>query len=263
MTDADGREHELGTKLVVGADGRGSKVAELARVPGRVRPHGRFFYFAYWRGWKPVTTDIHVWLRDPDGSALFPNEDGLAVLVVGKTHADLPRFRSDLEGEYMRALADLPDGPDLSEAERVSKIIGKLDMPNVIRPAARPGIAFVGDAALATDPLFGVGCGFAFQSAEWLADETSAALCGDGDLDRALKRYARVFARRLGMHHFVIADYASGRSAYPWEQLAFRAAANDDVVARRLGEVVARLRQPLALFDPLLLPRMLRAGSRR
>ena len=48
-------------------------------------------------------------------------------------------------------------------------------MPNKMRPAARPGLAFVGDAALATDPLFGVGCGWAFQSAEWLVDDTPAA----------------------------------------------------------------------------------------
>jgi len=262
MTDADGNEHQLRAKLVVGADGRGSNVARLARVPGRVRPHGRFFYFAYWRGWKPATTDFRLWLLDPDAGALFPNEDGLAVLVVGRTHAALPKFRADLEGEYMRALAEYPDGLDLSGAERVSKIIGKLDMPNVMRPAARPGIAFVGDAALAADPLFGVGCGFAFQSGEWLVDETSAALLGDGELDRALNRYARVFRRRLGMHHWVMADFASGRQLLPAERFSMRAAANDEAVARRFGEVTARLRQPLALFDPLLLPRMLRAGSR-
>jgi menaquinone-9 beta-reductase len=260
--DAAGLEHEIRARLVVGADGRGSSVAEWARVPGRVRRHGRFFYFAYWRGWKPGTTDMHLWLLDPDGGALFPNEDGLAVLVVARTRPHLPKFRADLEGEYMRGLAEFPDGPDLSEAERVSKIVGKLDMPNVMRPAGRPGIAFVGDAALATDPLWGVGCGFAFQSGEWLVDETSAALLGDGDLGRALERYARVFRRRLGMHHFVIAEYASGRKSFAWERFATRAAANDEVVARRLGEVAGRMRQPLALLDPLLLPRVLRAGGR-
>ena len=78
----------------------------------------------------------------------------------------------------MRHIARLPDGPDLSGAERVSKLIGKIEMPNVMRPAARPGIAFVGDAAVATDPLVGVGITFAFQTAEWLVDATSAALAG-------------------------------------------------------------------------------------
>ena len=75
----------------------------------------------------------------------------------------------------MRYIAALPDAPDLSGATRESKLIGKLDLPNVSRPAARPGLAFVGDAALASDPLWGVGCGWAFQSAEWLVDETADA----------------------------------------------------------------------------------------
>ena len=39
-----------------------------------------------------------------------------------------------------------------------------------MRNPVAPGLALVGDAALATDPLFGVGCGWAFQTAEWLAD---------------------------------------------------------------------------------------------
>ena len=48
-------------RLVVGADGRGSTVARLARVPGRVRAHNRFYYFAYWRGIEPRTTGARLW----------------------------------------------------------------------------------------------------------------------------------------------------------------------------------------------------------
>ena len=56
-------------------------------------------------------------------------------------------------------------------------MIGKIDMTNRVRVPVAPGLALVGDAALATDPLFGVGCGWAFQSAEWLAD-ASRRRCG-------------------------------------------------------------------------------------
>jgi hypothetical protein len=51
--------------------------------------------------------------------------------------------------------APLPDAPDLTAATRESKLVGKLELPNVFRPAARPGIAFIGDAALAADPVWG------------------------------------------------------------------------------------------------------------
>ena len=55
-------------------------------------------------------------------------------------------------------------------------MLGKLDLPNERRPATGDGVALVGDAALAADPLWGVGCGWAFQSGEWLAEEVGPAL---------------------------------------------------------------------------------------
>jgi flavin-dependent dehydrogenase len=250
VEDRNHRTLTIRSRLLVGADGRDSPVARLAGVRGRVRPHNRFFYFAYWRGVKPATNSIRIWLLDPEGGALFPNEDDLTVLVAGYHRSRLAEVRADLEGSYMRMLASLPEGPDLSSAERVSKLTGKLEMPNVMRPAARPGIAFVGDAALATDPLFGVGIAFAFQSAEWLVDETSGALGGGQELDDALRRYSRKFAWRLGPHHFVIADYSIGRKLRLLERLMFRAATVDPVVERAVGEVLTRESLPFRLLDP-------------
>lgn len=245
-----GKTRAVRARLVVGADGRDSTIARLARIPGRVRSHNRFFYFAYWRGVEPVGTCARGWLLDPDAAALFPNEDGLTVLVAGPHRSRLAEFQTDREGAYARMLAGLPDAPDLDGAERVSKLIGKLEMPNVMRPAARPGVAFVGDAALATDPLFGVGCSFAFQSAEWLVDTTSQALLGVADLNAALARYRRRLAWRLGPHHVQIAEYASGRRTTALERATFRAAAVDPVVSRAMGQVIGRLRSPLSLLDP-------------
>jgi 2-polyprenyl-6-methoxyphenol hydroxylase-like FAD-dependent oxidoreductase len=143
----------------------------------------------------------------------------------------------------------------------VSKLIGKLDVPNKMRPAARPGVAFVGDAALATDPLFGVGCGWAFQSAEWLVDETRSALLEHGDLDIALDRYRRAFRRRLGPHHMQIADFSTGRPMRLNERITFRAAAKDPVLAAAVEEFATRRSTVLRLLDPRLVPRLL--GSNR
>ena len=49
---------------------------------------------------------------------------------------------------------------------------------------------------MASDPLWGVGIGWALQSAEWLAEEAGPALGEERALDGALKRYARRHARR-------------------------------------------------------------------
>jgi 2-polyprenyl-6-methoxyphenol hydroxylase-like FAD-dependent oxidoreductase len=250
-------------RLVVGADGRGSDVARMARVPGRVRPHNRFFYFAYWRGLRPQTTRARLWLDDPNGIASFPNEDDVTVVVVGLPKERLAEFRADPDGLYRATVASVPDAPQLDDAEQVSKLIGKIDMPNVMRPASAPGIAFVGDAALATDPAMGVGCGWAFQSAEWLVDDAAPALHQDSDLDTALERYRRSFRRRLGLHHWLIADLATGRPMRVNERLAFRAASRDEVFARGLEPVMTRRGSPLRLLSPALNLRVVRAGLSR
>ncbi len=258
----DRRRHSLGATLTVAADGRDSTIARLARVPARVRPHNRFVYFAYWRGVRTPRNLARLWLLDPDAAAVFPNEDDVTVIATVPHRRRMAEFRADPEAAYGQAVDRLPDGPGLEEAERVSKLIGKFEMPNKMRPAARSGIAFVGDAALATDPLFGVGCGWAFQSAEWLVEETRSALLEGGDLNGALRRYRSVFRSRLGPHHTQIADYSTGRPMRLNERLAMRAAVSDPVVASAIEEVATRRRSVLRLLDPRLLARTLRAPNR-
>jgi len=163
VEDRSRARRRIAARLVVAADGRDSTVARLARVPGRVRPHNRFFYWAYWRGVRPVTTRSRMWFTEPDCAYTFPNEDDLTVVLVAPHRDRLPEFRRDLEGSYRSMLAALPDPPDVTGAERESRLLGKLELPNVSRPAVGNGVAFVGDAALASDPLWGVGCGWAFQ----------------------------------------------------------------------------------------------------
>jgi menaquinone-9 beta-reductase len=250
VEDPKRARRELRAPLVVAADGRDTRLARMAGLPGRVRPHNRFFYWAYWRGVPSDGVRSRFWFMEPDCAYTFPNEDGLTIVLVAPHRDRLPEFRADLEGAYARFVEDLPDAPDMSGATRESKLIGKLDLPNVSRPAARPGIAFVGDAALASDPLWGVGCGWAFQSAEWLVDETADALVRRGDLDAALDSYRRVHKKRLGPHHFLIADLASARRANPMERALYRGAVKDDDVFHAFEAIGARRASPATLFSP-------------
>lgn len=258
--DRDGAVRRVRARLLVGADGRESAIARLAKIRGRVHPHNRFFYFAYWRGVPPVPSEgdpsFRIWLLDPEGAAQFPNEDGLTVLVAVFPRRRLAEVRADVEGSYEGLLHGLPDGPDLSRAERVAKVVGKLEVPNVLRAPSRPGIAFVGDAALATDPLFGAGISFGFQSAERLVDETATALGDEGALDAALRRYARRFALRFWPHHLQMSAFSVAKPVGPLERLALRRATTDTIVARALGHVLARERSPASLWDPRIVARL-------
>jgi len=119
-------------------------------------------------------------------------------------------------------------------------VMGKIDMTNRLRNPVAPGLALVGDAAMAADPLFGVGCGWAFQSGEWLADSVAPALHGEESLDRALKRYRRLHKRRLGGHAFMIHDYSTGRKLTPPERMLFSAAVRDPKIAATFDKFATR-----------------------
>jgi flavin-dependent dehydrogenase len=258
IEDRSGQSRDISARVVVGADGRDSAVARMAGMPGRVKPHGRFFYWSYWSGIRPETKRARMWMLNPDCAYTFPNEDDLTLVLVGPHRDRLPEFRADLEGAYMRMVRSLPDAPSLKGAVRESKILGKLDLPNVIRPPAAPGLAFVGDAALASDPLWGVGCGWAFQSAEWLVDETADALVGGGDIDAALERYRKIHRKRLAPHHVVLADLASGRPMNAFERRMGRVAAHDPVVRQAFEAVGSRRELPVAVFRPRVLAHLIR-----
>ncbi|MDX6726314.1 MAG: hypothetical protein QOK49_1119 [Baekduia sp.] len=237
-----GEEVDVRARVVVGADGRGSAVARLAGIPGRVLPHGRFGYMAYYKD-LPLAAPAQrsqMWLSGRDVLYAFPNDDGLTVAAMFLHKDRLPAFKADQEGEFLRAFAGLDRRPRLEDATRVSPLIGKLELPNVRGPAARPGIAFVGDAAQASDPVWGVGVGFALQSAAWLADEVAGALTAGAGVDAALERYRYRHRRQLALHHLQMSDFAGGRALNPFERMLHRAAVRDPKTAGMMHELASR-----------------------
>ncbi|MFI5028494.1 MAG: NAD(P)/FAD-dependent oxidoreductase [Solirubrobacterales bacterium] len=236
-----GEETELRARLVIGADGRDSKIAELSGVGEKVLPHGRFAYGGYFEGEMPrFAPDGSIWMLDPNWGAAFPTDAGLVFYAAMPTHDLLPEFKRDPTEALISYIRALPEGPPIDSSRLVEAVLGKIEMPNRIRVPSAPGLALTGDAALATDPLFGVGCGWAFQSGEWLADSLAPALRGEEPLERGLKRYRRLHKRKLGGHAFMIHDYATGRTLSRPEKALFAAAARDPKVAARFDRFATR-----------------------
>ena len=253
--DREGRDEIYRGSLVVGADGRGSPLAKSAGVPTKTHPHNRFAYAAYFEDAEPSwAPDGAVWFLDPQFAAAFPTDGGLTMYVAMLTKDQLPRFRRDPMTALVSHIEALPETPPIREGRPVGPILGKIDMTNRTSAPATPGLALVGDAALAIDPLFGVGCGWAFQSAEWLADSVTPALQGAEPLDKGLRRYARRHRRELRGHAFFIRDYATGRKLQAPEKLSFAAAARDPEVAARVDAFATRQIRPEQML-PSVMPR--------
>lgn len=237
-------EREISARVVVGADGRDSDLARIAGVRARVMAHERFCYFAYYRNLPLVSGErLLLWFLDPDVAYAFPQDEGITVMAMFLTNDRISWFTRDVEADFERYFDGLPSAPDLAGAERISKVMGKLELPNKVRRAARDGLAFIGDAAMAADPLWGVGCGFALQSAEWLSQELGPGLAGSGadaELDASLKRYASRHRHKLIGHFLLTSDYSTARRFNGLERLLFSAAAKDPLTAESVHAVASR-----------------------
>lgn len=258
----DGEETTLRAKLVVGADGRDSRIAELAAVKTKTSRHGRFAYGAYFDG-PPAVADgaSSVWMLDPHWAAAFPTDSGLVFYAAMPTKERLPEFRRDPEAALVSFVSKVPEAPPIAVSRRVSPVLGKIEMPNKVRVPVAPGLALVGDAAMAVDPLFGVGCGWAVQSGEWLATSVAPALAGEEPLEAGLSRYRRRHRRVLRGHATVINDYAGGRKMNPGERLIFSSAARDQKLATTFEAFGTRSIGP-ARFFATAIPRAVAVNAR-
>jgi flavin-dependent dehydrogenase len=209
-----------------------------------------------------------MWLMGRDAAYVFCNENGVTLLCAVPAKERLPEFRQDRKAALLKVMTNLADGPDLTRAEQVSDVIGTADYPFVTRRRiVAPGVALIGDAAMVGDPLWGTGCGWAFQTAEWLCDATTNALRDGttGDIDAAARRYQRQHKQRLLLHQFMNMDFAQKLTLNPLQRLLFAGAVWDTKVAEQVVAVGSRNRSPLAYFAPPLLLRaaIARRRSRR
>jgi 2-polyprenyl-6-methoxyphenol hydroxylase-like FAD-dependent oxidoreductase len=262
VRNPQGEEREIRARLTVGADGRDSRIAELARVPVKTYPHNRFAYGGYFEGGAPANApDATAWFLNPQWGAAFPTDGELTFYAAMPTKERLPEFKRDPEGALVAFLSDMPEPPPIREGRLVEPVMGKIEMTNRMRQPVAPGLALIGDAALATDPLFGVGCGWAFQSAEWLSDSVLPALRGTEPLERGLKRYRRRHAKELRGHAFFIHDYSTGRRFNPAERMMFAAAARDPKTAALFDSFGTRQIGPSRML-PRMIPRAIAVNAR-
>lgn len=241
-------------RLVVAADGRNSPLAVLAQAPTSTSPNHRGGVFAVYRGLGLRRGKrAQMWLHGRDVGYVFPNEGDLTVVTAMPGQSEIPRFKADPAGELEKFIAALDDAPDFRHAERVSEVFVVRDYPNQSRPSVVAGMALIGDAAVSMDPLFGVGCGWAIQSADWLVTATAPALLAGSDLGTALAAYARRHRAALGGHQFVLKDFSRRFTFSAIERLMFAAAARDDATMRHVTRFATRY----ASLGEFLAPRAL------
>jgi 2-polyprenyl-6-methoxyphenol hydroxylase-like FAD-dependent oxidoreductase len=189
--DRGGRPVTERARVVVGADGKHSRVAAAVAAPTYdENPPFEGAYYAYFSD-LPLE-GLEVCVRPDRGAAAAPTHDGETLVLAAWPVAELDAFRADVEGNFLRTLDLSPIlGEAVRAATRKSRFHASGDLPGFLRRPYGPGWALVGDAGYTTDPQTAQGISDAFRDAERLAVALDDALTGRRPYDEALAEFHR------------------------------------------------------------------------
>jgi flavin-dependent dehydrogenase len=175
--------------IVIGADGKRSKIAQLVEAPlYREHPSLTCWYMAYWSDFPSDALELN-W-RPGRLVLSFPTNDGLTLIAIGWPHQEFHQFRSDIEGNYRQTMQMMPELADrLPGARRVEPYMAMADVPTFFRQPYGSGWALVGDAGHHKDPTPARGISDAFCDADLLAAAIDDGLNGRQPLQQALAQY--------------------------------------------------------------------------
>ncbi len=193
----------IDASLIVGADGRHSKVAELSNAPiVRRAQHASAVVYGYWQG---LDIREYWWSYGNQVSAgAIPTNDGETCVFASIPAAHFQtRFGADLAAGYHEVIAasDAELDSRLRSARRTSALRGFPGMAGYVRQSIGPGWALVGDAAHFKDPITAHGITDALRDAELLAGAIQVWHAGGVRGVRARARSALAAdLRRIGSH---------------------------------------------------------------
>ena len=187
--DANGTTVTEYARIVVGADGARSMVAESVKAPiyfdrGMLTCN----YYSYWSGVQHEGVELYP--REGRTIVVDKTNDGLSMICIVFPREELDLIRSNIEGEYLRTIQQ--NAPTLFErlknGKREERFAGTGFLPNFFRRPYGHGWALVGDAGYVKDPILAQGITNSFSHAQMLADALDQAL-GLSEMEDALANY--------------------------------------------------------------------------
>jgi 2-polyprenyl-6-methoxyphenol hydroxylase-like FAD-dependent oxidoreductase len=190
-------EFEIHAKLVIGADGRKSRVAAEvdAWTPYRASKNGRGFAFRYLDDpmGEDAPSEFQIYRANGNQALVLPSCPAGRTLVVHMCPAeDIAAHRADPEGSWQ---AKLDQDPALRRrvggATNMSKVRSTDDLSAYYRKSSGPGWALAGDAGHFKDPVTGNGMRDALKFGRLLGEAAAATIDDPDALDAALRAWER------------------------------------------------------------------------
>ncbi len=247
---ANGNVFRERARIVIGADGRRSRIARLVDAPTyNARPALSFGYYSYWSG--VDIQGVELYPREGRGVVAEVTNDGLMYVAVGWRRALFDSVRADVEGHLWRALHEC--APGLAERVRQGRRVAPFkgaDFPFFFRQPHGQGWALVGDAGYHRDAITGQGITDAFRDADLLAAAVDAGFSGRQPLADALAGYEQTRnAAVLPMYEFTY-KLAQLEAPSEDEQRLFAALRTSQYETERFLSIIAGSVPVAEFMDP-------------
>jgi flavin-dependent dehydrogenase len=192
----DAGSAQVRARVVVGADGRASKVAELvgAEVQEQHRA-SRAMYYRYATGLAGPEGDPdgpEFSLGDDELAYVFPCDGPMSCVAVSVNLGGYAQMRSRAMVAFEERLAAHPFlASRIEVATWTGRLFGCGPRPGTVRVPTGPGWALVGDASLYQDPWTGLGMDNASVHATFLAEALDDFLSGRAGEQESMSAYHR------------------------------------------------------------------------
>jgi flavin-dependent dehydrogenase len=172
-----GERREVRARVVIGADGKSSRVAEwVGTHEYDAVPALRPAYYGYFHGLEPRSeATLEIFFGGDQIGFLFPMREGEDCIALEIQPEEFDEFRSQHDAVFETRVRKLPEmARRLQNARLEGKIIGVKGIDNHFRKPYGPGWALTGDAGYLKDPSTGLGIGDALEQSFMLAEALGA-----------------------------------------------------------------------------------------
>ena len=186
--ERDGRVVTETARVVIGADGRHSRIAKaVAAEEYNTRPELNAAYYTFFSE-LPVS-DIEIYAPDWRGIAAWPTNDGLTLVLTGWPYSEFEANRKDVRGSFWSTIDLIPEFAARVRAARQEERIAGAGIRNFFRKPYGAGWALAGDAGYNKDSITAQGIQDAFRDAESLSSALDGVFSGADSYDDALGRH--------------------------------------------------------------------------
>jgi flavin-dependent dehydrogenase len=247
-------------RVVVGADGRHSRVAEAVKAEKyNESPPLQVSYYSYFSG-LPMDGKFESAIRPQRAFAAWPTNDGLTLIITGWPIDELEANRSDIEGNFLATLETVPAfAVRVHAARREERFLGTA-VPNYFRTPYGPGWALIGDAGYNRDFITAQGIQDAFRDAALCADALDETFRGVRTTEDAMAGYQSARDAQVAEMYQLTCQFATMEPPPPEMQQFLAAVSRDQTAMDGFARTIAGTSPPGEFFAPQNMERVL-AGS--